>query len=77
MHRTSQTRTTFLALVVLVLAAPLWLTASQHSHRHPRYKLVDLGTLGGPFSYGSANGDGGRLLNNAGVVSSWADTPDR
>lgn len=39
-----------------------------------RYRLVDLGTLGGPISYGSANGDGGRLLNNAGVVSSYADT---
>jgi probable HAF family extracellular repeat protein len=44
--------------------------------RHGRYKVVDLGTLGGPFSYGSANGDGGRLLNDAGVVSSYADTQD-
>jgi probable HAF family extracellular repeat protein len=44
--------------------------------RHRRYKVVDLGTLGGPFSYGSANGDGGRLLNDAGVVSSYADTQD-
>jgi probable HAF family extracellular repeat protein len=42
--------------------------------RQPRYRLVDLGTLGGPISYGSANGDGGRLLNDAGVVSSYADT---
>jgi probable HAF family extracellular repeat protein len=41
---------------------------------HPRYRVVDLGTLGGPFSYGAANGDGGRLLNDAGVVSSYADT---
>jgi probable HAF family extracellular repeat protein len=41
--------------------------------RH-RYKLVDLGTLGGPISYGSASGDGARLLNDRGEVSSYADT---
>jgi len=75
-NRTSQTRTIFLPLIVVVLAAPLWLHASQQSHKHPRYRVVDLGTLGGPLSYGSANGDGGRLLNAAGVVSSYADTPD-
>ena len=69
MHRTSQTRMTFVALVVVVLAAQLWLNASPHSHKHPHYRVVDLGTLGGPLSYGSANGDGGRLLNDAGVVS--------
>ena len=76
MHRTSQTRTTILAIVVAVLAVPPSLNAGQHSQQHPRYKIVDLGTLGGPFSYGSANGDGGRLLNDEGVVSSYADTQD-
>ncbi len=76
MHRTSQTRTAIFSLVVVVLALPLSLNAGQHSHKHPRYKVVDLGTLGGPFSYGSANGDGGRLLNDRGVVSSYADTQD-
>ena len=50
------------------------LSGQDRRERHPRYKLVDLGTLGGPISYGSANGDGGRLLNNMGVVSSYADT---
>jgi len=75
-HRTSQTRRTLLPLLVVVLAAPLWLTASQQSHKHPRYRVVDLGTLGGPISYGSANGVGGRLLNDGGIVSSYADTPD-
>ena len=60
------------------LLLPGRLNAEEHGHqsRHPRYKLVDLGTLGGPISYGSANGDGGRLLNNAGVVSSYADTTE-
>jgi probable HAF family extracellular repeat protein len=38
-----------------------------------RYKVVDLGTLGGPISYGSVNGDGFGLLNDAGTVASYAD----
>jgi probable HAF family extracellular repeat protein len=45
-------------------------TAQAH---HPHYKFIDLGTLGGPHSYGPVNG-AGRLLNKAGVVSSFADT---
>jgi probable HAF family extracellular repeat protein len=44
------------------------------AQQHPRYRLVDLGTLGGPHSYGSVNGDGFSLLNNSGVVTSHADT---
>jgi probable HAF family extracellular repeat protein len=57
--------------LLLCLTAPLLMSAQQHT---VRYKLIDLGTLGGPISYGPANGDGGRLLNNEGVVSSYADT---
>jgi probable HAF family extracellular repeat protein len=38
-----------------------------------RYKLVDLGTLGGPISYGGLNGGGFRLLNDSGEVASRAD----
>jgi probable HAF family extracellular repeat protein len=52
-----------------VLANPTQLTAQQHHH----YKLVDLGTLGGPHSYGSVNGEGFSLLNNSGAVASYAD----
>jgi hypothetical protein len=39
-----------------------------------RYNLVDLGTFGGPISYGPLNGNGERLLNHAGTVSSYADS---
>ena len=42
-------------------------------HKHTHYKLIDLGTLGGPISYGSVNGSGFRLLNDAGTVASYAD----
>jgi hypothetical protein len=74
MHLKSKTLTIMLMLL-LGLSLPVSLNAQQaeSNHKHPRYKLIDLG-LGGPISYGSANGDGGRLLNNAGVVSSYADT---
>jgi probable HAF family extracellular repeat protein len=47
--------------------------AQEHSDRHHHYKLIDLGTFGGPHSYGSVNGDGFQLLNNSGVVASYAD----
>jgi probable HAF family extracellular repeat protein len=63
-------RNSALAISVLLwLAVPLELSA-QHT---VRYKLIEL-TLGGPVSHESTNGDGGRLLNNAGVVSSGAET---
>jgi probable HAF family extracellular repeat protein len=69
---------TVVRIATLTIFATLFMTlmlnAQDHRERQPRYKLVDLGTLGGPISYGSANGDGGRLLNNMGVVSSFADT---
>ena len=63
-------------LGILIVVVGMWLVASAQGQalKHPRYKLVDLGTLGGPVSYGSVNGDGGRLLNDRGVVSSYADT---
>ncbi len=60
-----------LTLIALfaALALPIGLAAQQH----PRYKLIDLGTLGGPHSYGSVNGEGFSLLNNSGEVASYAD----
>jgi probable HAF family extracellular repeat protein len=53
--------------LLLCVAVPLEVSA-QHTLR---YKIIDL-TLGGPISYPSD--DGARILNNAGVVSSFADT---
>jgi probable HAF family extracellular repeat protein len=60
----STTMTLFAALAV-----PARLSAQQ-----TRYKFVDLGTLGGPTNYLSVNGGGNLILNNAGLVSSAADT---
>src|SRR5215469_4784675 len=64
-----------LRISAFATALMLLLTFQVYAQEHTvRYKLIDLGTLGGPISYGSADGDGGRLLNNEGVVSSYADT---
>jgi probable HAF family extracellular repeat protein len=56
------------------LAIPVQLAAQEQKKEHSRYKLIDLGTLGGPHSYGSVNGDGFILINNSGVVAAYADT---
>jgi probable HAF family extracellular repeat protein len=55
---------TFAALVL-----PVQLAA-----QHTRYKLIDIGTLGGPNSFPSPAGSGILMLNNAGTVAGWADT---
>ncbi len=71
----SETFTQFVVAIMLVatLAVPARL-AAQAPAKQPHYKLIDLGTLGGPHSYGSVNGDGFELLNNSGAVASFADT---
>jgi hypothetical protein len=63
---------TFLAALVipLLLAAQ----AQQQNKQQPRYKLIDLGTLGGDAAYKSQSAPGYQILNNAGVVSLTADT---
>lgn len=67
--------------IALLLNSSLIAQQSGDGHRDTgarRYRLVDLGTLGGPISYGPNDGNGARILNEAGTVSSYADstTPD-
>jgi probable HAF family extracellular repeat protein len=57
-----------------ILSIPGMAVAQEHAVHHHHYKFIDLGTLGGPHSYGSPNGPGSRLLNNAGVVAGSAQT---
>jgi hypothetical protein len=54
------------------LVAQIELAESHHRGQH-RYKLVDLGTLGGPTSHQLA---GLQLLNNRGTLIAFADLPD-
>src|SRR5262249_40906071 len=63
-----------LSFVVLIAALGIQTWAQEQNKHQRHYKFVDLGTLGGPHSYGSPNGDGFGLLNNFGVVASSADT---
>jgi probable HAF family extracellular repeat protein len=47
------------------------------SAQQPRYKLIDMGTLGGPQSYLNSGNDGNNavtVLSNRGVLAGWADT---
>ena len=64
--------------VLVVLAAPIWLCAQNGAAGNPskplRYKLIDLGTFGGPTARASADFIGARILNDAGVATGDADT---
>src|SRR5437660_2326558 len=60
--------TLFIALII----------PAQLAAQHTRYKLIDIGTFGGPVSYIAGNETGHRQLNNRGIVAGTADisTPD-
>src|SRR5271169_5478479 len=69
-----------LTVLVITLASPIWLAAQkqqdglEHGKEHHHYKLIDLGTLGGPSAYRSINAPGYQIINDVGVVSFAADT---
>ncbi len=66
-----QNLTASIAAVALfaALALPLQLKAE-----HSRYRVIDIGTLGGPSSYKSVNAPGYQIINNSGVISASGDT---
>jgi probable HAF family extracellular repeat protein len=66
-------RTAIVAASLLPIHVPAPCLGQTASANKTRYKLIDLGTLGGPISYGSVNGGGFRLLNDSGMVASYAD----
>jgi len=64
-----RTLTCVTAIVLFAMLA----TSVRLSAQDTRYKLIDIGTLGGPSSHGPGN-QGSQLLNNAGVVVGSSDT---
>lgn len=64
---------TALALFAL-LAVALNLAAQESPEAHSRYKLIDIGTFGGPNSSFVLPSPGGRLLNSSGTAAGGADT---
>jgi hypothetical protein len=64
------------AMILFTLAIPLRLAAQDnldHPNKHHRYKLVIIGTFGGPTS--GVNGEiPPRMLSNQGVLAGCADT---
>ena len=68
------TKLTFIvAIALFTLLAPLHLAAQKHSSKHHQYKVVDLGTFGGP---GSTVTGFSHALTSRGIVVGGADTPD-
>ena len=69
--------------LVTVIIAALAITifsqaqsATTKQGQNVRYKLIDLGTFGGPQAYVNIPDlSYARVLNNRGMVSGWADTP--
>jgi len=61
----------FVVALLSLLTFSTWLAAQEKRTKHHHYKLVDLGTFGGPTS---AIGNLVVSLNNRGRVTSCADT---
>jgi probable HAF family extracellular repeat protein len=73
-------QTYLFALLTFALAFPTGLAAQdQQPARHHYYKLIDVGTFGGPSSYLNALFDGpffssANVLSKSGTFAGWADT---
>jgi probable HAF family extracellular repeat protein len=65
---------TLFALLATTHQLPAQELAQQDSKNHHQYKLIDLGTFGGPQSYVNIPNGYTPVLNDRGTVTGWADT---
>ena len=65
------------AMTLFAALVPVWLVAqdNQNDPKHQHYKLIDVGTLGGPQSYVNEPNNYVPVLNDRGTITGWADTP--
>jgi probable HAF family extracellular repeat protein len=63
----------FAALVMPVCIAAQDNPSPDNRHKHHMYKLIDLGTFGGPIS-GFTSAPVAQVLNNSGIASGFAET---
>src|SRR5207249_5215504 len=73
--KSTNMKSTNLTHINLLFLVALLAISVQAAAQHTRYKLIDLGTLGGPNSYVEVSGDLPIVLNNRGTVVGCADTP--
>ena len=67
------------AYLLAALAMPVGMAAQDNPSpdnkpKHKKYKLIDLGTFGGPASIVNAEGNGGPYINSRGAVIGAAQT---
>ena len=69
-------RLMFFVCAIAALINPMGLNAQSGKGKHHHYKLIDMGTFGGPQSYlnGFEYHGAVQTLNNAGTLTGWADT---